>query len=201
MCPDREIISLYLDGELPSPWKEKMESHLESCPKCQAGFAGYRNLNESLRAASAPAETIQAAQDRVWSKMPVPAAEDERVMFVSKKSRTPSLPFRYRTITLPRPAVAAAAAAVIIFAMFFAYMGTRSAASSPTPDSMALANIGLDDQGMVPFTDLSGVLMYLSGQDNGDFMVIRLPESRNFSRIGEPALSNAADDSRRNNSR
>jgi hypothetical protein len=110
-----------------------------------------------------------------------------------------------RTITLPLPA--AAAAAVFIIVVFFALAGIGRGTSSPpqvlSPDTMAAAGIGLDDQGMfpVPVQDMTGVLQYLSSQDGGDFMVIRLPESRKFSRIGEPALINAADYSRSNISR
>jgi hypothetical protein len=63
-----------------------------------------------------------------------------------------------------------------------------------TPDHLQVV---ADNQGIVPIQDMAGVLQYLSGQDYGDFMVIRLPESRSFSRIGEPALINAADYSRR----
>ena len=198
MCPDRQIISLFLDGELPSPWNEKMKTHLESCPKCQAVLSGYRGLEEYLHAApgNPPDEITEAAleraQDRVWKKLTAPVISGENI---KPKLYRPSL--WSRTITLPLPA--AAAAAVLIIAVFFALMGVRGGtAASPSQDTLAAFNIGLDDQEMVPLNDMNGVLRYLSSQDNGgDFMVIRLPESRNFSRNGEPTLINAADYSRR----
>jgi len=199
MCPDREIISLYLDGELPSPWKEKMESHLVSCQKCQSALAGYRSIGEILK--SQPEETVQAAQDRVWkgliasgpviSRMP-----EERA--VSQDFRTGWKAWN-RSITLPLPV--AAAAAVVIVAVFFALMGIRGGIQSVPQNPAAVANIGLDDQGIVPVNDMSGVLKYLSSQDNNDIMVINLPNTRNFSRTGEPTLINAADYSRRTTSR
>ena len=191
-CPDRQIISLFLDGELPSPWKEKMETHLESCPNCQAALGGYRRVAERL---GEPAvETIEAAQDRVWRKLTVPELIIEERNFKPQR--------RYigrswsRTITLPLPA-AAAAAAVLVIVVCFAFVGIRGGTSSVAPDPATIANIGLDDQGIVPVNDMNGVLRYLSSQDNGDFMVVRLPERRQFSRTGEPALINAADYSRR----
>jgi len=186
MCPDRQIISLYHDGELPSPWKEKMETHLSECPQCRSILEGYGKLGETL---SLKAEdSMQGAMERVWAKLgEQPVRQDIR----RRK------PIRYRTITLPLPVAAATAAAVLIIVAFFALMGLRSTPASLSQDPMVASAMGLDDYGIVPMDDMGEVLQYLSSQDNGDFMVIRLPESRRFSRPGEPALINAADYSRR----
>jgi anti-sigma factor RsiW len=45
MCPDRQILSVYLDEELPSPWKEKMEAHVSSCAECQAVLEKYQAVS------------------------------------------------------------------------------------------------------------------------------------------------------------
>ena len=199
MCPDRQLISLYLDGELPSPWKEKMKDHLASCSGCRTAFAGYDGLN---RKDDLSEDTIQAAQDRVWEKL---SAEEDWNLELSGHSRVVKhSPLRIwrGSVTLPLPV--AAAAAVIIVVAFFALIGIRGNTTPAAPlmqDSVAALNIGIDDQGTFPVTDMSGVLRYLSSQDNGDFMVIRLPETKNFSRIGDPALINAADYSRRRGAR
>ena len=220
MCPEHQIISLYLDNELPSPWKEKMEAHLETCPECRAALAGYSGLGEQL--GDVPEDTIRAAQERVWAKLTAPelAASEKAGPEIYRPRRARSSFSRQRvwnrTITLPLPA--AAAAAVLIIAIgFFAILGTRGKTASLPQNQMAIIpdsfqmvgyeQVTVPITGMVPIadtiplTDMSGVLQYLSGMDNGDFMVIRLPESRNFSRAGEPALINAADYSRRRISR
>jgi len=212
MCPDRQIISLYLDGELPSPWKEKMKTHLASCPKCRSAFAGYGKLRENLGDLSK--DSIQAAQDRVWKNIcasELGAGEwnlkpSGRIYQDNKEWSWAAIKYRpgrvwNRTVSLPLPA--AAAAAVIIMIGFFAILGLKNKTPSVpvSMDTVTAMNIGLDDQGIVPVTDMNGVLRYLSSQDNGDFMVIRLPETKNFSRIGEPTLINAADYSRRQGSR
>jgi len=204
MCPDRQIISLYHDKELPSPWKEKLESHLESCAECRAALAGYRNLGESLK--DLPEDTVQAARERVWSKLSSQEHfEPEKIHIRQtwKAGRQWS-----RTVTLPLPAAAAAAAAVVLVILFVVLTGIRGETRPLSQDTVAATNMGLNDYGMVPVHDMNDVLRYLSSQDNGDFMVIRLPESTRFSRQGEPALINAADYSRnysgnspRNNSR
>ena len=75
MCPDSQIISLYYDEELPSPWKEKMEAHLEACASCRAVLAGYGRLGKGLAALNHPEEFVATAQDRVWEKLSVPETE------------------------------------------------------------------------------------------------------------------------------
>ena len=210
MCPDRQILSLYFDSELPSPWKEKMEAHLETCVECRAALARYGKIGDCFR--DLPEKTVEAAQDRVWEKLSArgfPEAPER----VPVKRNIPVRQILYRRITLPLPA---AAAAVLVVVAFFTFVGIRGL-KSPSPQNTVAAvvpdyvqNIPAampdymqlfgDDQGF-PSQDMAGVLQYLSSQDYGDFMVIRLPESRTFSRIGEPALINAADYPRRNASR
>ena len=193
MCPDRQIISLYFDGELPSPWKEKMKTHLSDCSQCQAVLSGYRNFGESF--GELPAETVEAAQERVWKKLAAPelvvteTPAEEKAIY-----RRPMKRIWNRSVTLPLPAAAAAAAFIIV--AFIALMGIRGGSQTIPQNSIAVMDIGLDDYATVPIQDMNDVLRYLNSQENGDIMVIRLPESRNFSRSGEPALINAADYSR-----
>ena len=196
MCPDRQIISLYYDNELPSPWKEKMAAHLESCPQCQAVLAGYRGLAEEL--AIPQGEIAGTAQERVWKKITAPKIVSGS--YLGDGAEKPSRRFGVvkgalgRNITLPLPA--AAAAALVIFAAFFALIGMRGGNEPSQQNPMAAMQIGIDDYGTLPVHDVNDVLQYLSVQDNADVMVIRLPEHRRFSRTGEPALINAADHSR-----
>jgi hypothetical protein len=194
MCPDRQFISLYLDGELPSPWDGKMEAHLESCEECRSVMTGYRNIKNHLQ--DNTKIDCGAAQERVWKKLTAPGLVSPR----EHPKATGLNRIWGRSITLPLPVAAAAA---LVFVVFFALVGVRSL-FRPVPilqEQVAASGIGLNDNGMVNIQDMAGVLQYLSNQDNGDFMVIRLPESRTFSRIGEPALINAADYSRRGLSR
>ena len=197
VCPDHQIISLYLDRELPSPWKEKMENHLKNCPECRAVLSGYMKLGEHL--SNVPAESIEAAQDRVWQKLSEQRAQRTGSDYL-RVVRRPQKKIWNRSITLPLPL--AAAAAVVIIIACFAIMGARGGSQPLPQNSMAVAGMGLNDygtipiMGQVPLQDMSDLLKYLSSQDNGDIMVIRLPESSKFSRTGEPALINAADYSR-----
>ena len=191
MCPDRQLVSMYCDGELPSPWKEKLETHLESCEECRGILAGYRGVDEFLQ--DFPVETVREAGERVWKRL---AISDFRENTVIRRKRVWN-----RTVTLPLPAAAAAVLVVIGF-LAFMVMGNLNR-PLPVQDSIAAAStsIGFDEQGMLDIQDMNDVLQYLSGQDKIEFLVIQIPESWNFSRSGEPALINAADYSRRSSSR
>ena len=209
MCPDRELISLYHDGELPSPWKGKLETHLESCKNCRAVYSGYKRLGENIQyreAGLALEKSMLAAQERIWQKLSQKTQAEEQPAEVSLPDKPAAFtvirpPKRVwnRNIILPLPV--AAAAAVVVMVMFFAVLGIRSKPQPAQLETTAVADMGFDEKGIVPVTDMNGVLQYLSSQDSGDFMVVRLPENTKFSRSGDPALVNAADYSRRNVSR
>jgi anti-sigma factor RsiW len=185
MCPDRQILSLYFDGELPSPWKEKMEAHLESCAGCRARLETYRSF--SLASGIIGEDEIGAAKDRVWNRLaappPVNPAESGG-LFPGGEG------FWNRRVTLPLPA----AAAIFIIIAFFAILALKPQGAVLISDTPPVASvIDMDVSGIAPVSDMSGVLQYLSSQDTSEFVIIRLPESRSFSRFGEPALLKAAD--------
>jgi hypothetical protein len=186
MCPDRQILSVYFDQELPSPWKEKLESHLAECSECREGLERYRRAFPGPGPADLAA--TEAAKERVWLKVARLGGE------------TPVRPraekWWSRSVSLPLPA-AAAAAAILVFAL--AVLALRKPAVDP--DTAVAAGMGLDVQGIVPVSDMNGVIQYLGGEDTADIVIIRLPESRRFMSSGEPAIIKAADYVRRNTSR
>ncbi len=52
-CPDTDLYSAYVDGEIPSPWKEKLEEHLASCASCREVEKRYRAMREAVQKADA----------------------------------------------------------------------------------------------------------------------------------------------------
>lgn len=195
MCPDRQMISVYLDGELPSPWKEKMENHLAQCPQCREQLDRYRMIS----APGAPAEAslqeapLLEAQERVWRNL------EARERF--RRNESGLVPKRRalawgRSVSVPFPVAAAAAAALVIAV---AAIWTRRPTEQPLIPQMTIAPqeaIGATE--VVPIADMNGVLQYLGSTDNGgDILILRLPESRNFTSSGEPAILKAADYTRR----
>jgi anti-sigma factor RsiW len=166
------MLSLYYDGELPSPWKEKLETHLEACSPCRERLEQFRRLSGTLDCGS----STQAPEERVWQRLNGGGA---------RKREVPARVWN-RSVSVPLPLLAAAAALILAFAVFF--VRTPRAAA---PDDSALA--AFDMQTIVPVSDMEGVLQYLGDDNSPDIMIIRLPESRSFMSSGEPAIIRAAD--------
>jgi hypothetical protein len=191
MCPDLEMLSLYIDAELPSPWKEKLEAHLQECPGCRDRLEQFRSLSQELNGDAGTLNTaIDAAKDRVWETLAAP--------------RRPYLrpaPARFwgRSVLVPLPlAIAAAAVLILGFGML---LFRQTPVNTPQEGTMA-AGYGSTGLGMemqtIPAADMSGILQYLGNDDTADIVIIRLPESKSFMSLGEPAIIKAADYSGRN---
>jgi hypothetical protein len=184
MCPDRQILSVYADGELPSPWKEKLESHLAQCPECGKLLETYRLFSA---AGAALNEEEAAAKKRVWQRL-------ESVSGRAFHSFSAHGLWR-RSLSIPLPAAAVAAAALFIaFALLWMRKPVQSPPSSP---ETILASEEIDSPDIVPVSNMNDVLQYLGSRDSGDILILRLPENSNFSSSGEPAIIRAADYSRR----
>jgi hypothetical protein len=177
VCPDRQLISVYHDGELPSPWKEKLESHISGCPSCNERLEAYRQITE------VPACDMDTARERVWQRLESNSAPPSAGRSFWLQNR----------ITLPVPAVAAAA----LLLVFFAFIWVKTPGGTAETSDMLLASEDeFEIPGIIPASDMESVLQYLAGRDNGEMLIIRLPESRNFQQYGEPAIVRAADYSR-----
>lgn len=188
MCPDHQILSVYLDGELPSPWKEKMEGHLDRCPQCRQRLETYRLIPG---VASGETALMEAARERVWRNLEA----RERFHQGGGVSVLRGASVWRRRISIPLPAVAAAAVLVIAIAALWVRRPVEQPAIIP---HMALASDeALNGPDVVPIADMNGVLQYLGSKDSGDILILRLPESRNFMSSGEPAILKAADYTRR----
>ena len=186
MCPDRQLLSTYFDGELPSPWKEKMESHIAGCPDCR----GRLNVYAALSTGAGEEDLIPAAQRRVWQNLESYTVGETRPFTVTRGDWGA---LWQRRVSVPIPAAAAIAFIIIAFALVWT-MGTRRGAGQPgSMGTVLAAESDFEAPGIIPVADMGEVLQYLGSRDTSDVLIIRLPESRNFESYGEPAILKAAD--------
>ena len=208
MCPDPQLLSIYLDGELPSPWKEKLQSHIAECPKCSEKFENLKSLksllNDKTAGLGGPSTLVGApgteqemltAKERVWEKI-------ESRCRPQRHMRHNSIMRRRLSIPLP---IAAAAAVVILLLTAFWITGNRNnqaaVASENNTFSLAAEMDNIDEiPVIIPAADMSGVLQYLA-PDGANVIIIQLPENQNFFRAGEPAIIRAADFNQNNSPR
>jgi hypothetical protein len=195
MCPDPKLISIYIDGELPSPWKEKMTSHLAECSDCKEKF---ENFNGFFNRAEIQEEQklMEEAKDRVWRKLQLAKRPVQRVR---------NFNVWQRKLSIPIPA-AAAAAVLLVFATVL-WMRGGSSNNNPGYANLPVVpmtvegtgfNVSLEETipNIMTASDLSSVIKSLGG--GGDqIIILNLPESSSFFSSGEPAIINAADYTRR----
>jgi len=201
MCPEPQLLSIYMDGELPSPWKEKMEAHLKSCPDCADRYKNFRHLQEmfkknthqsriyiesdgELRPTSADQtlpeqEFIEDAKEKVWRKM------ETKRRFIRRS-------FWKSSLSMPLPAIAAAAAVILaILAVLFIRSGNLLPQNPRS--NFILASEEEEMPNIIPTVQDMNSLLQLINSDGTDILILKLPESSNFSRAGEPAIIRAAD--------
>ena len=176
MCPDPQLISIYMDGELPSPWKEKMEAHLAQCSGCRNSFENFKKLHDMFKPEH---EFIEEAKEKVWRKL-------------ETRQRFRSFSLWQRRLHIPLPAAAAAAIVLAVLTILWIQGGGTSQSPDPSTRSNIILAFEEEMPGIIPAADMNGVLQFLSS-DGTDILIMRLPESRNFSRSGEPAIIRAAD--------
>lgn len=208
MCPDPQLISVYTDGELPSPWKEKLEAHLGECSECKGKLKNFLYMQELFKKetlqkriyvekaktgvaeefAFSEHELIEKAKEKIWRKLES-GYRFRRIRQVNRYNMWK------RKIAIPIPA--AAAAAIIIALLTALWLRNDSSNNNSfTQQNTNTAGTGYylaaeeEIPEAIPTSDLNSVLQYL-GVDRSEIIILQLPESRNFSRSGDPVIMSA----------
>lgn len=201
MCPDAGLLSAYADGEVPSPWKERIEAHLSSCPACAAKVAEYRRLGAALsgealagdaasghgRAGFDAEASAARVRERLGSLLDRPLAPAQS----ASTKRTPrgggaGGRLWGRSIALPLPAAAAAAAAILVLAGM-ALSGLFKPARAPVQTLAAAEIRPTKAEGQ----NMEALINYLQSQDAQLSLTIQLPSGATFDGSGKPLVVKA----------
>lgn len=180
-CPDKQLISEYYDGELSSPFKERLEAHLGACAECKTALDDYGRLSGLL---DLGAVDEAAAEQRVW-----PRIESAHEWRRHSRMRT----FLSRRVALPMPAAIAAAALVLFFAALILRTGLRT--NVIEPDFVAGAVIAPDE--IQQINTMGDALRYIENDElfsgvSGNYVIMRMPENRTFYNSSDPQIRNAS---------
>jgi anti-sigma factor RsiW len=187
MCPDRDLISAYIDGEVPSPWRERLEEHIAACSDCAALAASYSALGERLRAPTGAAESAALARgrerlDALLADIPEPAFR-QRAVGTDLKRPSSWAAWR-RSITLPLPLAAAAALIVILLGGATTMLALKPDKGTPI---QAVASGELAPQLAQP-ASMDELLRYLNSSDGQVTLTINLPTGTTFGSAGKPVI-------------
>lgn len=174
MCPDRQILSAFVDDEVPSPWNEKVSKHLESCESCARIVREYRSVSDGLSAASDP--DLTAARETGWARL----AEASR-------HRRPEPLWKARfTVSLP-----VAAAAMLAFAVLSTLVVTARRENSVL--RMAILTSSELSQPVSQTASMESVLKFLESQDSRISVTVQLPPGAGVESYGKPVFMKAPD--------
>jgi hypothetical protein len=173
-----------------------MESHIAGCPACARRLEAYRRASLGKAAAAGEGDAgLEPARERVWQKL------EQRAGSAGTATRpriarwgAAALPAVWRrSVSIPLPAVAA----VFVLLVALAFLAVLRVTGTEGISGMTFASDAeLDAPGIIPASNMEDVLQYLGSRDNGEIIILRLPESRNFVNYGEPSIIKAADYSR-----
>ncbi|MFP4383014.1 MAG: anti-sigma factor family protein [Spirochaetia bacterium] len=176
MCLDNELISAYMDGEVPQPWKDKIKDHLADCSGCRHKAEKYRQVDALISLSN------QISEDRVAaSKASVKAKIHGQLKYAKWESKS----VWNKTVSVPIPVAAAAVILMLMLAGFLTLVGVSGTKSPHLGDNL---NITLNPE------DVEILLKAL--QTHEGEIVIELPEEPQFRYLSEPELIKASDQER-----
>ncbi len=186
MCPDHGLLSAYVDGEVPSPWKDRLAAHLEVCPACAAKVGRYAGLGAALRAPASLDETavVERLRGRLEERLESPAAPRP----ASHPAPRAASPLWSRRVSLPLPLAAAAGLAFVLFASL-SLSGLLRPARQPV-QSLAAAELA---PSRTEPGSMEALIRYLESQDAQVNLTIQLPADATFASNGKPLIVKASE--------
>jgi anti-sigma factor RsiW len=194
MCPDRDLVSAYVDGEVPSPWRERLEEHLGSCAKCASLAASYSALGDRLRAEFAADEAASLARGRarleaLLEGQPEPGERGmpRRDAGGRSDNEAPRKSWR-RSVSLPLPLAAAAALLVLLLGGTTALLALRPSKGTAI-QAVASGEIAPpSSQARAQPASMDELLRYLDAQGGQVTLTIKLPNETTFGSAGKPVI-------------
>ena len=159
MCIDSQMLSAYLDGELPEPYRTQVMEHLEHCSACQKHLDDMKKLSERIKSAEYSDDVLLRSKDRIFDLLDKKYFENgKKVSFIRRRLE----------VSLPG-LITAAAAVVFIFIGGFMFFGTSTEQTEDILPSFALqadsSNVRFvsDSSGLENYT-LEEILKYLDSK-------------------------------------
>ena len=118
ICPENDIHSVYLDGELNSPYKEQYLEHLQTCSSCSEKLQKLKNLQNILKEDSKSISFSEKQLEESYEKLSTLL----KFRNVTKKSTVSP----WSTVMKAIPAMAAALIIAIVLPIRLSDTGTTT---------------------------------------------------------------------------
>ena len=181
MCPDNKLLSAFYDGEVSSPWKEKIEDHILNCKNCRAVLNSFDLQTRFLHSEEEP-EILSGFEDL-----------QTLIRHKQNINSQPGSPFKMSL----RPLVAVAASALLAFLFGFFVANPSEPSGSSGDMSLAVSeDWSLLSGSISEEEDIEAMLSFIDEEGNALFSQeasMDLPLNLNLARLGDPQLIKNAD--------
>ncbi len=177
MCPDNELLSAYIDGELDKKWELKISEHLTNCINCKQVIGEYKKQKDFL--SSVQDIDIVSSKIKVWQS-------------VNRNIRKDKPGLWKKRFNLSLPSLAGATAVIFALSFFMYFSGNQQGINTAT--KQILSELNLPD-GINSIEDYQAFIQLQGRILEFDF---EMPSSTVFRINSEPAIIKATDNSRRN---
>jgi hypothetical protein len=181
MCPDDKLLSAYYDGEVSSPWKEKIEEHIHVCKECHAVLESFKAQSDLLLSETEP---------------DVSSSYEDLQRLIRHKENVEVHSF-LPAVKKPIFSMAAAAAAVLAFFLGFSMSGSPGPSASYMDMPLAVSDGWSVPPGdmMIPGEDIEAMLSLINQSDSSLFSQessLSLPGDLNLALHGDSQLIRTA---------
>ncbi|MDR2522061.1 MAG: hypothetical protein LBC72_05895 [Spirochaetaceae bacterium] len=202
MCPDKQLLSVFFDGEVPSPWKEKIQVHSADCAACRDTLGFYAEVSAALGSGAVP----EGAAERVWQRLCaagcVPAEGPAGAARARRQGARASLWRRGVRVPLPF-AIAAACILVVTVSLLLVPPQKTGGGAGVAAARQGLVPAGVEQITLDPFdfelspeasaASISDIITLLETSDTSNVVIVKLPGKNQYNSSGEPVLLRAVD--------
>jgi|GEM_PF-1561167 len=177
MCPERELLSAYVDGELSKEETQAVAAHLKGCPPCARVVSRYQKVRGQL---------MDETLDEFFQESDIESIK-HRIAIELERYRRTRHPFWHRKVGIRW--VAAVASFAFILGGFFSYVLLRpkSLTTMSFLESHPSLNVTINVKNMKQLLDI------LNSQQGIREITIQLPESPQFEFRSEPVFIRASE--------
>jgi hypothetical protein len=176
MCPDGQILSAWIDGEIPAALERGIRKHIESCSACGERLSSVSRVTELFANDTFPDE--ERVRERVWTRV------------LLGRASTSQRPIWRKTLNVPIPVAAAILAGLLTLGGLFLF-------SPGSRNKMTVADLPPEFMRQLAVTikvdSMDQLLEFLSSQERLGEITIELPETSRLEPFGEPEFLRAAE--------
>jgi len=180
MCPDTELLSAWMDGEVPPPWRDRISAHVDGCEACAKRVSAWKGLSGLLRSSGSFDEA--AVVGRIRSRLDDRLGRSQGVEVGPRSGKLGLFRNLAGKVSLSFPAAAAAALALLLAGGF---SGGLLAGSSGLARGERTANANLASASS---SNMDSLVRYLEAQNAQVSVTIQLPQNASFPASGEPMI-------------